>query len=220
MDFFHNALLAAATANVEVPIDGRTGVWIKSGTTVVSSGMKMTGAVVSSGQTQYVYSRGKAMNCTVLSGGIQHVSNGGVASGCDVVYFQYVCSGGTALATTAHYRQYLSSGGSAVGTILRVSPDLAANIYPAASLVANTFASGFVVENRGTAWVQSASAFDFSASSGGYIQVYPGTVLSGAVIESGGRMQVNSGGTALAVTSSAGAVVNVNAGGRIEYAEA
>ena len=67
-DYFFNALLAAA-ATVEVPIDGQTGVWIKSGTTVVGSAMKTTGVTVSAGFTQYVYSRGVASGTLAVSGG-------------------------------------------------------------------------------------------------------------------------------------------------------
>ena len=218
-DYLLNALVGAVTLTVaEEPVSGQTGVWIKQGTTVVSSAMTMRNAVVSSGQTQFVYSRGAAKNCTVKSGGVQHVSHGGVASGCDVLHFQYIHSGGTALATTAHYRQYVSSGGSAVGTILRVSPELAASVYPALSPAAGAFVSGVVAESRGSAWVQTDSAFDFSAISSGYILVYGGFTLSGAVISSTGRLYIQSGGTALAVTSNAGATVTVTGGGHIEYA--
>ena len=35
-------LLAAATAKVEVPIDGSTGVWLKLGSNTISSGMSVT----------------------------------------------------------------------------------------------------------------------------------------------------------------------------------
>lgn len=77
-DYWFNALLAAATS-VEVPIDGQTGVWTKSGGVTISSGMKMIGATVTTGQIQYVYDRGVASNYT-LAGGRIEVSSGGVAS--------------------------------------------------------------------------------------------------------------------------------------------
>ena len=218
MNPMFTAILAAATAKVEIPIDGSTGVWLKSGTTVISSGMKMTGATVTSGQTQFIYDRGTAQSCTVSANGIQRVYSGGTARGCDVLHFQHISAGGTAINTVAHYRQYVSSGGSAVGTILRVAPELAASIYPAADIASGAFASGFVAESRGSAWVHTVSAYDFTAVSSGYIQVYADGVLSGVTVESTGRLYVASGGTALAVVSAAGAVINVSAGGYIEYA--
>ena len=79
MDFFFNALLAAAaTVTQEVPIDGQTGVWLKSGATVLSSGMSMTGITVSTGQNQYVYERGAAI-ATTVDGGSAYVNSGGSA---------------------------------------------------------------------------------------------------------------------------------------------
>ena len=218
MNPMFTAMLAAATAKVEVPIDGSTGVWVKSGTTVISSGMKMTGATITSGQSQLIYNCGTAQSCTFSASAIQRVYSGGKARGCDVLHFQYVSAGGTAINTIARYRQYVSSGGSAVGTILRVAPELAASIYPAADIATGAFASGFVVESRGSAWVHTVSAYDFTAVASGYIQVYTGGVLSGVTVESTGRLYVASGGTALAVVSAAGATVNVVAGGYIEYA--
>lgn len=211
-------LPAAMRKKDEIPVDGSTGVWVKSGTTVISSGMKMTGATVTSGQSQLIYSRGTAQSCTVSANGIQRVYSGGTARGCDVLHFQHISAGGTAINTIAHYRQYVSSGGSAVGTILRVAPELAASIYPAADIASGTYASGVICENRGTAWVHTVSAYDFTAVSSGYIQVYAGGVLSGVTLSSTGRLNIVSGGTALAVTSHAGAVVVVSAGGHIEYA--
>lgn len=209
-------MMAAGGGSAEQPIEGQTGVWIKRGGVTLSSGMKMTGAVVSSGQTQFIYSRGVASGCSVLAGGIQRVSSGGVAKECDVLHFQYVLAGGTALGCVAHYRQYVSSGGSALGTVLRDPPS--ASVYPAADIAAGATASGLVAEQRGTAWVHAADARDFAVLSGGYLQAYPGAVVSGAVVSDGGRILVNSGASALAVTSNAGAIVNVNAGGYIEYA--
>ena len=46
---FNTLLAAAADVTVETPIDGSTGVWIKQGATVISSGMKMVGAIMVSG---------------------------------------------------------------------------------------------------------------------------------------------------------------------------
>ena len=80
MNNMFTAMLAAATVRVEVPVDGSTGVWVKSGAVVLSSGMKMTGATVSSGQTLYIYNRGVANSTVVSSGGNVFTSSGGLIS--------------------------------------------------------------------------------------------------------------------------------------------
>jgi hypothetical protein len=58
MSMFFMACGAKAAVTVEQPIDGQTGVWIKAGGVTIRSGMTMTGAIVSSGQSQYIYNRG------------------------------------------------------------------------------------------------------------------------------------------------------------------
>ena len=215
--FFYNQgtgqFLPGFIPGQEIPFDSAYGVWLKQSSTVISSGMTMTDAVVSAGQTQYIYSCGNANNCTVRAQGFQNISSGGVANGCDVAHYQYVLAGGTAQNTIAHYRHFVSSGGSAIGTVLRVAPELAASIYPAADVTPGAFASGFVVESRGTAWVRTSSAFDFTAVSGGYIQIYASAVLSGAVLSAAGRLLVQGYGTAIEVTTMSGAIITVSSHG-------
>ena len=79
MNTMFTTLLAAAGARVEIPVDGSTGVWFKQGATVISSGMRMTGAAISSGQSQRIYNRGVAVSCFVGASGTQYVSSGGTA---------------------------------------------------------------------------------------------------------------------------------------------
>ena len=213
-----STLLAAATVTVETPIDGSTGVWIKQGATVISSAMKMTGVTVSSGQTQYIYSRGVASGCSVLSGGLQYVSNGGVAKECDVFAYQHVSSGGTAINCIAHLRQYISAGGSALGTVLRDPTDWPSN-YQALSIVSGGYASGITGDDHAVLWIASnaRSAYDFIISSGGTAQLYTNALLDGAVVLSGGTLNIPNAGSAIRVDSRYGAVVNVAAGGYVEY---
>lgn len=100
--------LMGAVVTVETPIDGQTGVWLKQGAAVISSAMKMQDAVVTSGQSQYVYSRGVVVGGSVTNAARQYVSNGGMASNCHILSggTLTVLSGGTALAVT--------SGGGAI----------------------------------------------------------------------------------------------------------
>lgn len=196
------------------PTFGVQGVFLRSGTTTISSDWAVVGGIVSSGQTQYVFSKGSVSSCTVLQSGIQHISSGGVAQDCDVSHFQYVFSGGTAIGTIAHYRQYVSAGGSVIGTIVK---EPAAGVNAALNLPASAWASGVTVSSNGTAWIQNKDAYDFTISSGGYAQVYPNATVSGVVVEPGGRMMIQSGATALAVLSMAGASVTSNAGAHVEF---
>ena len=77
--------LMIANAGGETPIDGETGVWIKSGTAVLSSAMTMTGATVPRLFTQYVYSRGVAIGTQAgFQAGVT-ASNGGTVISCSVI---------------------------------------------------------------------------------------------------------------------------------------
>ena len=196
MNNMFTAMLAAATAKVEVPVDGLTGVWIKSGATVISSGMKMTGATVSSGQSQTVYNRGAANSTTVVSGGSLLISSGGTAN--------------SPVAHGAAVRVNVSRGGSAFG----------AEIYSSARM--NVMGSGALASGisvRGpdgflNVYGQGASAASIVMSAGAYVYVYQNGVISG-ITQSAGNVYVSSAGTATAVTMIAGGV-NVYANGSAE----
>ena len=190
-----NTLLAAATARVEAPVDGATGVWIKSGTTVIGSGMSMAGAVVTSGQTQFIYNRGQAADCT-MSGGRFNVSSGGLL-----------------LRPTAYTGVgYIYSGG--VGSGLAVRGNFGVVLYTGGyvqSAVLSGTSARITASNGGR-------AADIYIHSAGFLYVSNGASASGVTVSAGGRLTVYSGGTALAVTSSTGATITVSAGGYIEYA--
>lgn len=209
------ALIGAAAVTVEQPIDGQTGVWVKQGATVISSGMSMVGAVISSGQTQYVYNRGAAKFGAVSSAGRVYVSNGGTLSSVDLGSgaYVYVSSGG--LASNIHAR------GTAIRTEITIFAGGAASdatISGGATLYAYSGGAIFnVTLMSGTAYLTVRGGSVGGATiSGGTAFVSSGSIVSGAVVY--GRMIVSSGGTALAVTSNAGALVNVLDGGYIEYA--
>lgn len=192
MGYFFNALLAAATVTQETPIDGQTGVWLTSGTTVLASAMKMSGAVVGSGQTQTVYHRGSA-DSTAVSGGSMYILSGGVAN-----------------SLTAHgsgVRVYVSRGGTASGV----------EIYSSARVtVAGSGASASGVSVRGPDGFfivlgNSAGAENITMSAGAYVYVYQSAVLSG-ITQFAGNLYISSAGRAAGVTVNGGGV-NVYANG-------
>ena len=105
------------------PIDGETGVWLKQGATVVSSAMRMTGATVISGQSQYVYSRGIADMNTIESAGIQYVSSAGKASNCVISSggSQILYPEGLAVGDTITSATVFISGGTLASSLIGVS---------------------------------------------------------------------------------------------------
>ena len=237
---FSTLLAAAVNITVENPIDGSTGVWVKSGTTVIGSGMKMTGATVTVGQSQYVYNRGVAQSCAVSSGGFQYVSSGGVTNGTLIVYggSSIVSSAGVASNTVVCGRFYVNALGSAFDTIISAVPgQQSAAMLVSADAQRRGYASGIYVYSNGAFYARSRNCYNAIVYSGGLAQVFQyselhsttvnasgrmlvtvgGTGVS-VTVSSGGTLTVSSGGTALAVTSNTGATVTVRDGGYIEYA--
>ena len=227
-------MMAAAGGVAEQPIDGQTGVWLKAGGVTLSSGMKMTGAVVSSGQSQFVYSRGITRSCTVESGGRQYVLSGGTALYDSVGGVQYISAGGTAISGYYTYQWFcyglisaatveigdgqpaprVQSGGTAVDLSLRGSGD-----YRFVDVRDGAFASNVDIYEYIQLGVKSTGEVrGATIHSDGRLYVSAGANVGTLTIESGGNLTVFSGGTALAVTSNAGAHVVVSAGGHIEYA--
>lgn len=231
-------------AALGLPADGLGGVFVKEGTTTVSSAMTMESATITSGQSQMVYNLGKAFNTAISSGGSVTVSNGGLASGCDMYSSArvFVSSGGSVhglnhLQTGAV--SYIYSGGTATEVSVSAGQLNNNNAYiSGVHVVGAGYVQGTGLYEGGTQYAGYAylngSANDWTLS-GGYISMFSGTphltnliqrggnchvrisgaVVSGAVI-SGGTFYVSSGCTALAVSSAGGTVV-VADGGYIEY---
>ena len=192
-------MAAGAAAKVEVPIDGSTGVWIKQGATVISSAMKMRGAVISSGYVQYVYSRGIAQS-SLVSGTAQNSA------------ILLISAGGVASDTVVDAGHVDVRGGTAHGIIVR--NDMYAAVYQG-------YASGVIV-SRGYLDVNDSTFVEnivLSRVAGGSGRCYvkSGGTASGIVVNSGTRLGVSAGGTALAVVSHAGGSVTSQAGAYIEY---
>lgn len=239
----------AATTVAEQPVDGQTGVWLKSGGVTISSAMKTQGTVISAAQSQYIYSRGEARSCTVAASGHLYVSNGGIMIDGQVAgasAMADVSSGGAAAGIT------IQSGGRvnlwAGGSMTDVAIDATFVVYGgvASHVVHNV--STFLIQPRGSALnissyngtlVVASTTGKFGYASGilaaggnvqisGFaeditvakrVQVFNGGTATSITVLSGGTLTVSSGGSALAVTSNAGATVTVVPGGHIEYTE-
>ena len=201
-NYWLNALVAAA-ASVETPIGGQTGVWIKSGTTVIGSGMKMIGATVISGQTQTLYLRGEAQTNTIVNGGRQYVYSGGNAKSCEYFGILRVYSGGTVVSPifSSGANVAVSAGGVLTGGTHK--PGASFNVYGVASLIAVD----------GTMFVSSGGLLESATvAGGGEVDVRVSGTVSGAIVESAGRLIISSGALGYSPVISSGGSLNVHAG--------
>ena len=174
----------------------------------VSSGVVSNG-VVSSGETQVVYSNGQTSNATVNSGGIQNVNNGGKTTSTTVNSSgaQNVGNSGTAISTIVNSGgvQRVSSGGVTSATNLSGG---AQNIYNLGH------ASSTIIFNGGIQTILSGGiSEDTNISSGGQQRVSSGGVASGTTINSSGTQNILSGGTASATVVNTSGFQRVSAGG-------
>lgn len=180
-----------------VPIESQYGVFLKSGTTVLSSAMTMTGTTVYGGEVMRVYNDGVISSTTLSSGGLIYVSSGGMASSAtlDSGGTMTVSAGGQAKEPT------ISSGGRVVVT-------------------AGGIASGGTVESKGILDALSGGTIiQPNALYQANVRVFNAGVVSGGVI-SGGTVTVLSNGsvcdaqfvgrTARCFTSSGGRVERIS----------
>ncbi|MGD2630038.1 autotransporter adhesin AIDA-I, partial [Escherichia coli] len=174
----------------------------------VSSGVVSNG-VVSSGETQVVYSNGQTSNATVNSGGIQNINNGGKTTSTTVNSSgaQNVGNSGTAISTIVNSGgvQRVSSGGVTSATNLSGG---AQNIYNLGH------ASSTIIFNGGNQTILSGGiSEDTNISSGGQQRVSSGGVASGTTINSSGTQNILSGGSTSATVVNSGGFQRVSAGG-------
>jgi len=193
------------------PLDNVAGVFVKEGTTTVSSAMTMTAATITSGQSQMVYNHGLAAS-TTLSAGLLRVYSGGRATQAIIHAAAHVYNGGfvSSADTTGAGRLNVSSGGAAYD----MTVSSAGHIYVSSGGYAGSTTVGF---NGGMWSFNGGSSVEVVVQSGGSLTMSSGGWCSVCNISSGGSLIVQSGGTALAVTSNAGATVTVLDGGYIEY---
>ena len=237
-----SAVVAIAPVTVETPIDGQTGVWIKSGGVIVGSGMSMTGAVVGSGQTQYVYNRGAAISGSVSSGGTLRVSSGGVVSGVSALDGAAISAFVGATISNAELRNSAKIGGLTSGVSVNglACYDSQAVTIGSAAVVANyrqlaTDAGQTTVNAGGSLLGATVNRYLYNSgyvsgaviSGGGFAVVYPTGVLVDADVYrpltvSGSASDIRvkalyvkivSGGTATGITVSSGCSLTVSGGG-------
>jgi len=235
MNNMFTAMLAAATAKVEVPVDGSTGVWIKQGAVVLSSGMKMTGATVSSGQTQFIYNRGIANSTVISSGGTMIVSSGGVATS-TTIYSSGVVNVYGMLAVASAVEMAANVTVYSGGTVNDAYILLGTMLVSSGGLAEDVVASGLTTASRGVLNLRAGGSMNrvtlqrgengffngqitnlLISGTGPVGYLRPPCIASGISVTSG-TLVVNSGASGLAVTSGANATITVLDGGYIEYA--
>ena len=176
--------------------------------TYVSAGKTVTGATITSGNSQIIYSAGVA-DSTTIYGGLQVVSSGGVATNTTMYQdgWQFVSSGGVASNTTINPGgQRVSSGGVANTTII--------NSGGAQHLQSGGVANATTINSRGWQNVEGGGlANGTTINSRGWLNVASGGVASNTTINSVGHLGVSSGGVANETTIHSGGSQNVYVGG-------
>ena len=209
-----NTLLAAAAARVEVPVDGQTGVWLKYGTTAVSSGMRMIyTTVIGSGReadAAYVYRHGVMSAANIGYWGNLYVSNGGVAvapttlqNGANIT----VSSGGLVTNPTLRGGYLYLRNGTATDAVVSGGE---VQVYYSGTLL-----SGAVVLSAGTVTISQGSAYNCNFETRAVtapVYLYGGRMVS-CVLNSGTVARISAGGTVASCT-----VNGMNAGnGRARF---
>lgn len=199
---------AVYTAAVGAMLANNTALPAYGAGTYVSAGKTVTGATITSGNSQIIYSAGVA-DSTTIYGGLQVVSPGGVATNTTMYQdgWQFVSSGGVASNTTINPGgQRVSSGGVANTTII--------NSGGAQHLQSGGVANATTINSRGWQNVEGGGlANGTTINSLGWLNVASGGVASNTTINSVGHLGVSSGGVANETTIHSGGSQNVYVGG-------
>ena len=199
---------AVYTAAVGAMLANNTALPAYGAGTYVSAGKTVTGATITSGNSQIIYSAGVA-DSTTIYGGLQVVSSGGVATNTTMYQdgWQFVSSGGVASNTTINPGgQRVSSGGVANTTII--------NSGGAQHLQSGGVANATTINSSGWQQVEGGGlANGTTINSRGWLNVASGGVASNTTINSGGNLVVASGGVANETTIHSGGSQNVYGGG-------
>ena len=199
---------AVYTAAVGAMLANNTALPAYGAGTYVSAGKTVTGATITSGNSQIIYSAGVA-DSTTIYGGLQVVSPGGVATNTTMSRdgWQFVSSGGVASNTTINPGgQRVSSGGVANTTII--------NSGGAQHLQSGGVANATTINSRGWQQVEGGGlANGTTINSLGWLNVASGGVASNTTINSVGHLGVSSGGVANETTIHSGGSQNVYVGG-------
>lgn len=199
---------AVYTAAVGAMLANNTALPAYGAGTYVSAGKTVTGATITSGNSQIIYSAGVA-DSTTIYGGLQVVSPGGVATNTTMSQdgWQFVSSGGVASNTTINPGgQRVSAGGVANTTII--------NSGGAQHLQSGGVANATTINSRGWQQVEGGGlANGTTINSLGWLNVASGGVASNTTINSVGNLVVSSGGVANETTIHSGGSQNVYVGG-------
>lgn len=199
---------AVYTAAVGAMLANNTALPAYGAGTYVSAGKTVTGATITSGNSQIIYSAGVA-DSTTIYGGLQVVSSGGVATNTTMYQdgWQFVSSGGVASNTTINPGgQRVSAGGVANTTII--------NSGGAQHLQSGGVANATTINSRGWQNVEGGGlANGTTINSLGWLNVASGGVASNTTINSVGHLGVSSGGVANETTIHSGGSQNVYVGG-------
>ena len=199
---------AVYTAAVGAMLANNTALPAYGAGTYVSAGKTVTGATITSGNSQIIYSAGVA-DSTTIYGGLQVVSPGGVATNTTMSQdgWQFVSSGGVASNTTINPGgQRVSAGGVANTTII--------NSGGAQHLQSGGVANATTINSRGWQHVEGGGlANGTTINSLGWLNVASGGVASNTTINSDGHLGVSSGGVANETTIHSGGSQNVYVGG-------
>lgn len=199
---------AVYTAAVGAMLANNTALPAYGAGTYVSAGKTVTGATITSGNSQIIYSAGVA-DSTTIYGGLQVVSSGGLATNTTMYKdgWQFVSSGGVASNTTINPGgQRVSAGGVANTTII--------NSGGAQHLQSGGVANATTINSRGWQNVEGGGlANGTTINSLGWLNVASGGVASNTTINSVGHLGVSSGGVANETTIHSGGSQNVYVGG-------
>ena len=199
---------AVYTAAVGAMLANNTALPAYGAGTYVSAGKTVTGATITSGNSQIIYSAGVA-DSTTIYGGLQVVSSGGLATNTTMYKdgWQFVSSGGVASNTTINPGgQRVSAGGVANTTII--------NSGGAQHLQSGGVANATTINSRGWQQVEGGGlANGTTINSLGWLNVASGGVASNTTINSVGNLVVSSGGVANETTIHSGGSQNVYSGG-------
>ena len=205
---YHGGRRAVYTATVAAMLANNMALPAYGAGTYVSAGKTVTGATITSGNSQIIYSAGVA-NSTTIYGGLQVVSSGGVATNTTMYQdgWQFVSSGGVASNTTINPGgQRVSAGGVANTTII--------NSGGAQHLQSGGVANATTINSRGWQNVEGGGlANGTTINSLGWLNVASGGVASNTTINSVGHLGVSSGGVANETTIHSGGSQNVYVGG-------
>lgn len=213
MNFFYDLVGKYAAGGMgEKPIDGQTGVWVKAGAVTLSSAMKMTGAIVESAQSQYVYNSGLASECAVNAGAVQYVSSGGEAIGCVTAGVVYVYDAAVVSSANIVYAgsTYVSSGGLAVDTTAS-GANARLYVYPRGFVSNTTVNAGRMVVYGAT----SAVADSTTVTSGGYLMIYGSGAIANNVVGNSSYIYVYNSGYVNNATLNARCAFYVSPGGML-----